>query len=96
MPANTAPGRLNVDVTTDGEQVVIRVSDDGHGNSTRRCGADIRTVLHDASGARAAPGLGLPIARAVLANAGGTLEYTPPSDTGNESTGASFTIWFRR
>ena len=84
-------GTLNVDVTTHGEQIVIRVSDDGHGiapGDAVRIFEPFFTTRREQGGT----GLGLPIARAVLANAGGTLEYTPP----NEGTGASFTICFRR
>ena len=88
---------LTVDVAAEDEDIVIRLSDDGHGiaaGDAARIFEPFFTTRREQGGT----GLGLPIAKAVLANAGATIDYMPPtqSEGGNDRTGASFRIRFHR
>ena len=88
---------VNVDVATHGDATEIHVTDDGHGiapGDATRIFEPFFTTRREQGGT----GLGLAIAKALLANAGGTLDYMPPTRSDDEDTpnGASFRIRFRR
>lgn len=88
---------LDVHVAAHGDETVIDVVDDGQGiapGDAARIFEPFFTTRREHGGT----GLGLAIAKALLANAGGTIDYMPPapSATDTPNTGARFRIHFRR
>ena len=88
---------LDIHVAAHGDETVICVADDGQGiapGDAARIFEPFFTTRREQGGT----GLGLAIAKALLANANGTIDYMPParSATGTPNTGARFRIGFRR
>lgn len=88
---------LTIDVATQGDTTEVRVTDDGHGiapGDAARIFEPFFTTRREQGGT----GLGLAIAKALLANAGGSIDYMRPTQTPTESpnTGARLRICFRR
>ena len=87
---------LDIHVAADGDETVIRVNDDGRGiapGDAARIFEPFFTTRREQGGT----GLGLAIAKALLANADGTIDYMPPTQSATKpSTGARFRIGFRR
>ena len=70
-------GTLDIHVAAHGDETVICVTDDGHGiapGDAARIFEPFFTTRREEGGT----GLGLAIAKALLANADGTIEYLPP------------------
>ena len=90
-------GTLDIDVGGHGDETVICVTDDGHGvapGDATRIFEPFFTTRREEGGT----GLGLAIAKALLANADGTIDYLPPPEPATDlaTTGARFRICFRR
>lgn len=88
---------LTIDVARCGDTTEVSVTDDGHGIAPGDAGRIFEpffTTRREQGGT----GLGLAIAKAMLANAGGTIDYLPPtrSETETAKTGARFRIRFGR
>ena len=89
---------INVDVAARGDQTEIHVTDDGHGiapGDATRIFEPFFTTRRDQGGS----GLGLAIAKALLANAGGTIDYVAPTGSSADAAanhGAGFRIRFPR
>lgn len=90
-------GTLDIHVAAHGDDTVICVTDDGHGvapGDAARIFEPFFTTRREEGGT----GLGLAIAKALLANADGTIDYLPPPEPATDlaTTGARFRICFRR
>ena len=87
---------LTLDVATTGDTTEIRVTDDGHGIAPANA-ARIFEPFFTTRREQGGTGLGLPIAKALLANANGTIDYLPRprSAAGASDSGARFQIRFR-
>ena len=88
---------LYIHVAADGDSTVVCVTDDGHGiapGDATRIFEPFFTTRREHGGT----GLGLAIAKALLANADGTIDYLPPTQSATETrdTGARFRICFGR
>ena len=88
---------LDIHVAAHDDETVIGVTDDGHGvapGDASRIFEPFFTTRREEGGT----GLGLAIAKALLANAGGTIDYLPPPEPATDvaNTGARFRICFRR
>lgn len=88
---------LDLHVAVHGGKTVISVTDDGHGVAPGDAGRIFEpffTTRREQGGT----GLGLAIAKALLANADGTINYLPPTQSATEvpTTGARFRICFPR
>ncbi|MDE0036845.1 MAG: HAMP domain-containing sensor histidine kinase [Gammaproteobacteria bacterium] len=88
---------LDIHVAAAGEDTVVCVTDDGHGiapGDAARIFEPFFTTRREHGGT----GLGLAIAKALLANAGGTIDYLAPTQSATETrdTGARFRIRFSR
>ena len=86
---------LDIHVAGDGEKTVVCITDDGHGiapGDAARIFEPFFTTRREHGGT----GLGLAIAKALLANADGTIDYLPPIQSGTEARnpGARFRICF--
>ena len=87
---------LDIDVAVQGDETVVCVTDDGQGIAPGDAGRIFEpffTTRREHGGT----GMGLAIAKALLANADGTIDYLPPTETatGTPITGARFRICFR-
>lgn len=90
-------GMLDIHVAAHDDGTVICVTDDGHGiapGDASRVFEPFFTTRREQGGT----GLGLAIAKALLANADGTIDYLPPPEppTDPANTGARFRICFGR
>lgn len=90
-------GMLDIHVAALDDATVICVTDDGHGiapGDASRIFEPFFTTRREQGGT----GLGLAIAKALLANADGTIDYLPPPEppTDVANTGARFRICFSR
>ncbi|MCY3620499.1 MAG: HAMP domain-containing sensor histidine kinase [Gammaproteobacteria bacterium] len=90
-------GMLTVHVAAHGDKTVICITDDGHGiapGDAARMFEPFFTTRREQGGT----GLGLAIAKALLANANGTIDFVPPTRSATEvpNPGARFRICFRR
>ena len=88
---------LDIHVAVHADNTVISVADDGHGvapGDAARIFEPFFTTRREQGGT----GLGLAIAKALLANAGGTIDYLPPTQSCTDAlnAGARFRICFRR
>ncbi|MCE2460438.1 MAG: HAMP domain-containing histidine kinase [Pseudomonadales bacterium] len=88
---------LTIDVATQGDTTEVRVTDDGQGiapGDAARIFEPFFTTRREQGGT----GLGLAIAKALLANAGGSIDYMPPTESAaaDPNAGARFRICFRR
>ena len=86
---------LDIHVAAQGDDTVVCVTDDGHGiapGDAARIFEPFFTTRREHGGT----GLGLAIAKALLANADGTIDYLPPTRSAaeTEDTGARFRICF--
>lgn len=93
--AEHGAGTLDIHVAAQGDKTVVCVADDGHGitpGDAARIFEPFFTTRREHGGT----GLGLAIAKALLANADGTIDYVPrtQSGTGTRNTGARFRICF--
>ena len=88
---------LDILVAAQADKTVICITDDGHGiapGDAARIFEPFFTTRREQGGT----GLGLAIAKALLANAGGTIDYLPATQSATEAphAGARFRICFRR
>ncbi len=86
---------LTIDAGSHGDTSEVRIADDGHGiaaGDAKRIFEPFFTTRREQGGT----GLGLAIAKALLANADGTIDYLPPTPSAAETpnTGARFRICF--
>lgn len=86
---------FTIDVRTTGAHAVVSVNDDGAGVAAADAARIFEPFFTTRRG-QGGTGLGLAIAKAMVANAGGTIDYTPQpkSGTGPRNAGATFQIRF--